>query len=64
MINMNAMGVRSSVYSTCYGSIKYYCDKLSIRGINETMYEEDNIGKKEEIYANMIDTMQTFMDND
>ena len=64
MINMNTMGVRSSVYSTCYGSIKYYCDKLSIRGINETMYEEDNIGKKEEIYANMIDTMQTFMDND
>ncbi len=64
MINMNTMGVRSNIYSTCYGSIKYYCDKLSIRGINETMYEEEDIKNKEDIYANMIDTMQTFMDND
>ncbi len=64
MINMNTMGVRSNIYSTCYGSIKYYCDKLSIRGINETMYEDADIKNKEDIYANMIETMQTFMNND
>jgi cell division protein FtsA len=64
MINMNTMGVRSNIYSSCYGSIKYYCDKLAIRGINETMYDVDISSKKDEIYANMIDTMQTFMNND
>lgn len=64
MINMNTMGVRSNIYSTCYGSIKYYCDKLATRGITETMYEDDEIKNKDEIYANMIETMQTFMDND
>lgn len=64
MINMNTMGVRSNIYSSCYGSIKYYVDKLAIRDIKETMYDEDKLKNNENIYANMIETMQTFMDND
>ena len=63
MINMNTMGVRSNIYSSCYGSIKYYVDKLAIRGIDETMYDDNILDKKDEIYANMIETMQTFMNN-
>jgi hypothetical protein len=61
---MNTMGVRSNIYSSCYGSIKYYVDKLAIRDIKETMYDEDKLKNNENIYANMIETMQTFMDND
>ncbi len=65
MINMNTMGVRSNIYSSCYGSIKYYVDKLAIRDINESMYDEKILNNNDEkTYANMIETMQTFMDND
>ncbi len=64
MINMNAMGVRSNIYSSSYGAIKYYVDKLAIRGINESMYDEDLLKNKDNTYGNMIDVMQSFMDND
>jgi cell division protein FtsA len=63
MVNMNAMGVRSNIYSTCYGSVKYYFDKLELRGINETMYDEKQIDRNGNGYSNMIDKMQSFMDN-
>ncbi|MBP5683695.1 MAG: rod shape-determining protein [Bacilli bacterium] len=63
MVNMNSMGVRSNIYSTCYGSVKYYYDKLELRGINETMYDEKKIDRDGNGYSNMIDKMQSFMDN-
>jgi len=63
MINMNTMGVRSSIYSSSFGAIKYYIDKLELRGINKTMYDEKLINKDNNIYQNMLDKMQSFMDN-
>ena len=63
MVNMNTMGVRSSIYSSVYGAIKYYHDKLELRGIDETMYDNELINKDNDVYQNMIDKMQSFMDN-
>ena len=39
-INMSTIGVRNNIYTSSVGMIKYYYDKLSIRGIDYTMYEE------------------------
>lgn len=39
VMNMNIFGVRSNIYSTSYGLIKYYKEKLELRGISYTMYE-------------------------
>lgn len=44
-INMNVLGVRSNLYSTSLGMIKYLHDKLELRGISYNMI--DNTAKKE-----------------
>ena len=44
-INMNVLGVRSNLYSTSLGMIKYLHDKLELRGITYNMI--DNTSKKE-----------------
>lgn len=38
-VNMNVLGVRSNLYSTSMGMIKYLHDKLELRGINYTMFD-------------------------
>lgn len=38
-INLNVIGARNNIYTSCIGMIKYYYDKLKIRGIDYTMYE-------------------------
>ena len=63
MVNMNTMGVRSSIYSSSFGAIKYYCDKLELRDILETMYDEKMLDQDNNVYQNMIDKMQSFIDN-
>jgi len=65
MINMNTMGVRDNIYSTCYGMIKYYYEKLALRGISYTMYENvlENDKINDEVYTNVLDKIQDYLDN-
>lgn len=65
MINMNTLGVRNNIYSTCYGMIKYYCEKLALRGINYTMYENVLENEKENnvAYESVLEKIQTYLDN-
>lgn len=69
MMVMNTLGVRDNIYSTCYGMIKYYADKLSLRGITYTMYDglkcdnNENTKKPEDLLENVLEQMQNFMDN-
>ena len=65
-INMNTIGVRNNVYTSCVGMIKYYYDKLKIRGIEYTMYEDINKSidnKKNVIQDKLIDDMKKYLDN-
>ena len=65
-INMSTVGVRNNVYTSSVGMIKYYYDKLQIRGIEYTMYEdiEKNIdSKKNMIQDKLIDDMKRYLDN-
>jgi len=65
MINMNTLGVRDNIYSTCYGMIKYYCEKLALRGINYSMYEKVLENEKDNniAYENVLEKIQTYMES-
>ena len=65
-VNMSTIGVRNNIYTSSVGMIKYYYDKLLIRGIEYTMYEdiEKNIkDKKNIIQDKLIDDMKKYLDN-
>ena len=65
-INMNTIGVRNNIYTSSVGMIKYYYDKLKIRGIDYTMYEdiEKMINNKKNIIQDkLIDDMKEYLDN-
>ena len=65
MINMNTLGVRDNIYSTCYGMIKYYYEKLALRGINYSMYENVLENEKDNniAYENVLEKIQTYMES-
>ena len=65
-INMNTIGVRNNIYTSSVGMLKYYYDKLKIRGIEYTMYTdiEKNIEtKKTSLQKKVIDDMKKYLDN-
>ena len=65
-VNMSTIGVRNNIYTSSVGMIKYYYDKLKIRGIDYTMYEDikKNIdNKKNMIQDKLIDDMKRYLDN-
>lgn len=65
-INMSTIGVRDNVFSSCVGMIKYYYDKLKIRGIDYTMYSDiaKSIASKKNILGKkVIDDIKKYLDN-
>ena len=52
-INLNTIGVRNNIYTSSVGMLKYYYDKLMVRGINYTMY--DDITKNMEKNKSVLD---------
>lgn len=65
-INLNTIGLRNNIYTSSYGMIKYYYDKLKIRGINYTMYdnlEEMIVNKKKDIEDNILNEMKKYLEN-
>lgn len=65
MMNMNTLGIRDNIYSTCYGMIKYYYEKLTSRGITYSMYEDVLKNEKENniAYENVLETIQAYLDS-
>ena len=66
IVNMNLIGVRNNIYTSCVGMIKYYYEKLKLRGISYTMY--DNISnelenKKNILHEKIIDDMKKYLEN-
>ena len=65
-INMSTIGVRNNVYTSCVGMLKYYYDKLRIRGIDYTMYTDilKNIQDKKNIVQNkVLDDFKEYIEN-
>ena len=65
-INLNMVGLRNNIYTSSYGMIKYYYDKLKIRGISYTMYdnlEEKISSKSKDVKDNIINEMKKYLEN-
>ena len=42
-LNITTLGIRSNKYSSCIGIIKYFHEKLNLRNIDYSMFNEDNL---------------------
>lgn len=66
-ININTIGVRNNIYTSCVGMLKYYYDKLKIRGIDYTMYndvgKELKESKKNILHEKIIEDMKKYLEN-
>ena len=65
-ISMNIIGVRNNIYTSCVGMIKYYYDKLKIRGISYTMYDDLSkliSDKKNNIHKKLLDDMKKYIED-
>ena len=65
-VNMNLIGVRNNIYTSAVGMLKYYYDKLKIRGIEYTMYsdiEKMLVDKKNVLHEKIIDDMEKYLEN-
>ena len=66
VVDMNLIGVRNNIYTSSVGMIKYYYDKLKIRGIDYTMYvdiEKKLVDKKNVLHDKIIDDMKKYLEN-
>jgi cell division protein FtsA len=64
--NISAMGIRHNKFSSCYGVIKYFDDKLSLRGKQYNMFtkEEEKSIKKTTVDDNRLNKVfEHFLDN-
>ncbi len=43
VLNIGVVGVRDNRFSSCYGSIKYFCSKLDLRDKEYSMFSSDDI---------------------
>ena len=65
-INMNIIGARDNIYASSVGMLRYYSDKLKLRGIDYTMYDdiqkeiEDN---KDMLHEKLIDEMKKILED-
>lgn len=65
-INLNIIGAKNNIYTSCVGMIKYYYDKLKIRGISYTMFENisDMIkSKKNVLHEQILDEMKKYCED-
>lgn len=66
-ISINTIGVRNNIYTSCVGMLKYYYDKLKIRGINYTMYneveKEIKDSKRNILHEKIIEDMKRYLEN-
>lgn len=42
-LNITTLGIRSNRYSSCIGIIKYFHEKLSLRDVDYSMFDEENL---------------------
>ena len=66
LINLEVIGARNNIYTSCIGMIKYYYDKLKIRDIDYTMY--DNISemissKKSVLHEKIIEDIKKYCED-
>lgn len=67
--NMITLGIRSNIYTSCLGYIKYYDNKLKFRDIKHTMLDKEQIekltSKKKEVDkdSNIINKLKSYIES-
>ena len=69
VLDMNTMGIRNNMYSSCYGIIKYFHNKLELRGLSYSMIEESKFSSTKEkestgLHDRIIDKVFGYFSND
>ncbi len=65
-VNLKSLGARNNIYISCIGMLRYYYDKLKIRGIDYTMYSKISEmikDKKKELRDKIIDDMKKYCED-
>lgn len=65
-VNLNTIGLRNNIYISCYGMIKYYYEKLKLRGTDYTMYDNlsEMMGNKmKDLEDNILEKMKKYLEN-
>lgn len=65
-VNMNVLGIRSNMYSSCIGMIKYLYEKLELRGINYSMFDISKIKnskKKNVLNDYVVDKIENYLNS-
>ena len=52
--NLTAMGIRHNRYSSCYGILKYFNDKLDLRGKTYNMFSDEDVEKMTKVEPDEI----------
>jgi len=52
--NLNEMGIRHNRFSSCYGVIQYFHDKLELRGKTYSMFSDEDITNMQNVDASEI----------
>ena len=48
---MDKIGIRDNMYSSSYGIIKYFINKLELRGREYSMFSDEEVSKRLELYG-------------
>ena len=57
LCNITPLGIRSNIYSSCLGSIKYFENKLHFRDVEYSMVPEEDVKKLEDNKESTIDEL-------
>ncbi len=66
IIDMDIIGVRNNIYTSAIGMLKYYYDKLKIRGIDYTMYEnvlEKVVNNKKIVHEKIMEELKKYSED-
>ena len=67
--NITPLGIRSNSYSSCFGTIKYFDNKMNFRDIQYTMFEKEKIEtltankKQEKTLENLLEKFSAYHKN-
>ena len=53
--NLNIPGIRHNKYSSCYGAIKFFIEKLNLRDKHYNMFNEDDVEKIHSVSSTLLD---------
>lgn len=58
--NITPLGIRSNIYSSCYGAIKYYDNKMKFRDIEYTMINKNDIKEDVKTLDNLLEKLKNY----